>query len=138
MGCLNLVVAGYALAMNAYLSNNVYASYKEIDMPYFLECFGVLTAISVVINAAIIVTGYKFLRQQYIYVWVFFAANALAYALPEVVGYLWLNPVWGSSLSAVTGISLTGFYLQGISYYNIWAPILVLIAYICVREKNEP
>ena len=102
--------------------------------PYRYQAFYLLSLLCVASYIALLISGIQFIRLSFSFFWLFAVALAVEVGLFWLTGRLWLHPKYGMSIAAATGIAEGGLFPQLYTYLPLWAPILVLLAWLSLRR----
>jgi hypothetical protein len=95
------------------------------DYPYFYPAFFVMIGISSLILLSMLWSGIQLFYQKVSVLQLFIGTCVLTLLVPFVAGSLWLNPIYGKSIAAASGVSTGGLSVFLIILFPIWAPLLI-------------
>jgi len=95
------------------------------DWPYFYQAFFIMSAICMACYLILIVCGINLVRSR------LSSSRLVTLVLLFEVGYLfaigtlWLEPTFGPSIAAATGVANGGMMIQMIILLPLWGPLLL-------------
>lgn len=124
-----------------YNSTTLFADYsavlvdleKENDLSNFYAVFYTMSGICIAFHLSLLLSGIQLIRKKTNWVFVLSAIVITEIVYLLIVGQLWKNSVYGTSVAAATGVSSGGLMFQAFALFPIWAPATALWA----RHKKQ-
>lgn len=114
-----------ALTISTAIQGNFSSLNEEYDLPYFYQALSIMSAICIACYLILIVCGISLVRSR------LSSCRLVIFVLLFEVGYifaigsLWMEPTFGESIAAATGVANGGMMIQMIILFPLWGPLLL-------------
>ena len=97
----------------------------KLDVPHFYPAFTIMSTISVICYGVLLVVGIDLLRSRLR--WTRLIALVFLFEALYLIatGALWLEPTYGKSIAAATGVANGGLMAQFLILLPFWGPIVL-------------
>jgi len=114
-----------ALTISTAIQGDFSSVNDEYDLRYFYQAFFIMSAICIACYLILAVCGVSLVRSR------LGSSRLVTLVLLFEVGYifaigmLWLEPTFGRSIGAATGVANGGMTIQMIILFPLWGPLLL-------------
>ena|ERR1039457_1788853 len=132
------IVGGFSVVL-AFAGLGYIAAYLRVDYstrpqpPCFFQAWHIMASIDAVLLICGVLLGIALLRCKVAFVTAFVVLQALVVAYSFAPGLFWLNPRYGSSIAAASGIS-AGTIVPVFVLFPVWGSIAAIAAARRIRK----
>ena len=130
--------SGIVLALVGLSYIALYLSFDYSARPeplYFYQAWHVMASINAALLVCGLLLGISLLRGRVRFVPAFVLLKAVVVVFSFLPGFFWLNPRYGSSIAAASGIS-GGIVVEIVVLFPIWGSIAAIAAARCIRKAE--